>query len=94
MPEPRPWSATYAQSETTLDADELPGQTVLSVASTSNMTVGDSLVVFLDNDETHRSTIASFSDGDTVTLSTEIPSKASSGNRVIIDSNTVSASDL
>jgi len=94
VPEARPWSATYSQSETTLDADELPGQTVISVASTSDMTIGDSVVVFLDNDETHLSTIDSFSDGDTVTLVTAIPSKASSGNRFIINSNPVSASDL
>ena len=94
VPEARPWDATYTQSETTLDADELPDQTVLSVASTADMTVGDSIVIHLDNDETHLSTIASFSDGDTVTINDPIPSKASSGNRVIISSNAVSVEDL
>jgi hypothetical protein len=92
---PRPGPAdTFGVSETTLDADELPGQTVLSVTSTANMTVGDSIKIALDNDEFHLSTISSFSAGDTVTIGTAIPSKAASGNTVYIYSNEPQAGAL
>ena len=87
--DPRPGATdTHSQTETTLDADELAGQTVLSVASTSNMTVGDTIIVFMDNDGTHVSTIASFVADDTVTINgTGLPFKAASGKQVVIISS-------
>lgn len=91
--DPRPGSSSHTASETSLDADELPGQTVISVASTTGVTIGDSVIVFLD-DGTHLSTISSFSAGDTITLSDAIPSKASSGNKVVYMSSQVQESDL
>ena len=94
VPDARFLNQVFTGNETTLGADELPGQTVLSVASTSNMTIGDTIVVSLDNDENHLSTISSFVPGDTVTIASAIPAKASSGNKVVIYSNQVLVSDL
>ena len=60
--DPRPGAADASEaSETTLDAAELAGQTVISVTSTSNMTVGDTVLVFMDNEIAHLSTISSLS---------------------------------
>ena len=93
--DPRPGATDIpTHSETTLDAAELAGQTILSVASTSNMTVGDSILIALDDDIFHLSTIQSISAGDTVTIVDAIPSKAASGNKVVIASAQTSDSDL
>ena len=72
-------------SETTLDADEASGQTILSVASTSagaGFANSDVILVVQDDDTIHASTIASFSAGDTVTLNDALTAAASSGNKV------------
>ncbi len=72
-------------SETTLDADEASGQTVLSVASTSQgagFANSDVILVVQDDDTIHASTISSFSAGDTVTLAAGLTAAASSGNKV------------
>lgn len=72
-------------SETTLDADEAAGQTILSVASTSQgggFANADTILVVQDDDTIHASTIASFSAGDTVTLNDALTAAASSGNKV------------
>lgn len=95
VPDARPdIVGAFTQASTTLDADELPGQTVLSVTSTANMTNGDRIGIELDNSEYHYATISSFSAGDTVTISTAIPEKASSGNTVVLYSNLVTGADL
>lgn len=92
---PRPGATDIpTHSETTLDAAELAGQTVLSVTSTGNMKAGDSILVALDNEVFHLSTIVSFSAGDTVTIADAIPSKAASGSKVLIASAQTSDSDL
>lgn len=88
---PRPVIAgTYIGANTTLDADEAAGQTVLSVASTSDFVAGNAIIIHLDNEETHTATISSFVADDTVTISTALPSKASSGNTVSVIASTVS----
>ena len=72
-------------SETTLDADEASGQTILSVASTSagaGFANSDVILVVQDDDTIHASTISSFSAGDTVTLAAGLTAAASSGNKV------------
>lgn len=92
---PRPGATdTFSETETSLDADELPGQTVISVTSTANMVVGISIIIFMDNEIAHLSTIQSFSANDTVTIVDSLPSKASSGNIVIVYDNQTQESDL
>jgi hypothetical protein len=76
--------------QTTLDADEASGQTVLSVAATTDSTKhtdvvmanSDVIGVVQDDDTIHWSTISSFSAGDTVTLNDATTAAASSGNKV------------
>jgi len=93
--DPRPGAAdTAVGTSTTLDADELPAQTVLSVTATTDASVGDAIIVFLDNGESHISDITSIADGDTITIADELPSKASSGNNVVIISSPVQESAL
>lgn len=93
--DPRPGAVDgFAETTTTLDAEELTGQTTLSVTSTSTMAVGDSILIFMDNDITHISTILSFVENDTVTINDSLTFKASSGNTVIIFSNETQESDL
>ena len=93
--DPRPGATdTCSETETSLDADELPGQTVISVASTANMVVGISIIIFMDNEIAHLSTIQGFSTDDTVTIVDPLPSKASSGKLVIIYDNQTQESDL
>ena len=92
---PRPGAPdSPTHSETTLDAAELPGQTVLSVTATTDMTAGDSIMVEMDDGTFHLSTIASFSAGDTVTIADATPYKAASGNKVIIASAQTTDADL
>lgn len=76
--------------ETTLDADEASGQTVLSVTATTDstkhtdvvMAASDVIGVVQDDDTIHWSTISTFSAGDTVTLNDALTGAASSGNKV------------
>lgn len=72
-------------SETTLDADEASGQTVLSVASTSQgagFADSDTIGIVLDGGTIQWTTIASFVTDDTVTVSDALTGSASSGNKV------------
>lgn len=95
VPDPRPGAPDENTStETTTDADELAGQTVISVTSTTSMTAGDSIMIGMDNDVFHLSTIASISAGATVTISDALPYKAASGSSVIIASNQTTDEDL
>lgn len=80
-------SPDYATQTTSLDVDEGAEQTELSVASTSNMSIGDAIKIAMDNNEWHLATISSFVAGDTVTISVGLTYKASSGNEVIIYNN-------
>lgn len=86
--DPRPGAVDITlDSETTLTA-EATG-TVLSVASTMQFEVGDPVYIQLDNNETHLSVIDSYVDDTSVTLTTSLPSKASSGNAVRVITSTV-----
>ena len=72
-------------SETTLDAAEASGQTVLSVTSTSQgagFANSDVIGVVQDDDTIHWSTIASFVTNDTVTINDATTAAAASGNKV------------
>ncbi len=74
-------------SETTLDADEASGQTVISVASTSQgagFANSDTILIVQDDDTIHASTIASFVTDDTVTINDALTASASSGNKVYV----------
>lgn len=74
-------------AETTLDAAEASGQTVLSVTSTSGFTVADVIGVVLDDNTIHWSTIASFVTDDTVTIDDATTAAAASGNKVFVYTN-------
>ena len=74
--------ATLTYYSTTLDAAELAGQTILSVASTANMTAADNIGIVQDSGTVFWSTIASFVTNDTVTIDDALDSVAASGNRV------------
>lgn len=77
-------------SETTLDADEASGQTVLSVTLTSagaGFANSDIILVVQDDGTIHASTISSFSADDTVTLAAGLTAAASSGNKVYAYTN-------
>lgn len=69
-------------AETTLDADEASGQTVLSVARTTGFSNSDVIGILLDDNTMHWTTISSFVTNDTVTVASALPSAASSGNKV------------
>ena len=95
VPDPRPGAVDNdLDITTTLDADEIQGQTVLSVTSTTNFSAGAAIIVHLDNSRTHLSTISSFVANDTVTIDDGLPSKASSGARVLVVKTQIQSSDL
>ncbi len=95
VPNPRPGAPdSPTHSETTLDAAEVAGQTIISVTATTNMTVGDSIMIEQDDGTFHLSTISSFVAGDTVTIADALVSKAASGNTVIIASAQTTENDL
>lgn len=71
-------------AETTLDAAEASGQTVLSVTSTSGFTNSDVIGIVLDDDTIHWTTISSFVANDTVTVASGLASAASNGKRVYV----------
>jgi len=79
-------------SETTLDADEASGQTVISVASTSQgagFANSDTILIVQDDDTIHASTISSFVANDTVTINDALTAAASSGNKVYVYTNAI-----
>lgn len=69
-------------NETTTDADEAIGQTVISVTSTSGFAVNDPIGIVDDVNEIHWSTIASFVVDDTVTINDALTVATASGNVV------------
>lgn len=74
-------------SETTLDASEASGQTVLSIASSSQgagFANSDTILIVQDDDTIHASTISSFVTDDTVTIADALTASASSGNKVYV----------
>jgi len=68
--------------ETTLDAAEASGQTVLSVTSTTGMTVGDYVGIELTDGTRQWTTITAISAGDTITVNTALTGAAASGKTV------------
>lgn len=73
---------TNTYYSTTLDAAEVSGQTVLSVASTANMANGQSIGIIDENNDIHWSTIASFVTNDTVTINDALTTDSNSGAAV------------
>lgn len=67
--------------ETTLSAAEATGQTVLSVASTANMTATDVIGIVLDTKDIHWTTVVSATSTE-VTIAAALPSAAASGSFV------------
>lgn len=79
-------------SETTLDADEAIGQTVLSVTSTSQgagFTDADVIGVVTDSNTIEWTTIVSSVTDDTVTITDALTAAASSGNKVYAYTNAI-----
>jgi hypothetical protein len=68
--------------ETTTDAAEAIGQTVISVTSTANMTATDIIGIVQDDDDIHWSTIASIVADDTVTIDDALTVATASGSEV------------
>lgn len=69
-------------SQTTLSGAEASGQTVLSVTTNTGMTAADYIGIVLDTGSIHWTTIVSTSGGPLVTITTQLPSDAASGNTV------------
>lgn len=85
--------ALDSTADTTLDANEALGQTIISVASTTNFAVGDTVRITLNDASIHQTTIASISAGVSITVDDALPSAADSGNRFVrssIDAMTIS----
>lgn len=79
-------------SETTLDADEASGQTVLSVTSTTQgagFTDGDTIGIVLDGGSIQWTTIVSSVADDTVTITAALTGAAASGNKVYAYTNSL-----
>ena len=74
------WTTTLNQ--TTLDAAEAAGQTVLSVTATTGMTAADYIGIVLDSGAIQWTTIVSMVANDTVTVTTALTGAAASGNKV------------
>jgi len=71
-------------TETTTDADEALGQTVISVTSTTGFNNSDVIGIVQDDDTIHWSTISSFVADDTVTIGDATTAAATSGNKVYV----------
>ena len=74
--------------ETTTDAAEAIGQTVISVTSTSNMVVGQIIGLVDEDNDLFWSTISSFVTDTTVTIANALTTAVPSGNEVYFYSNT------
>jgi len=74
--------ATASYNSSTLSAAEASGQTVLSITATTGMVNGDYIGIILDDDTIHWTTIVSFVASTSVTITTQLPSTAASGNTV------------
>lgn len=72
---------TKTWHSTELSADEASGQTVLSVASNSDMVNGDKIGIILDDGTFHWTTIVSSTSGS-VTITAALPDSASEGAKV------------
>jgi hypothetical protein len=76
-------------AETTLDAAEASGQTVISVTSTTGFANSDVIGIVQDDDTIHWSTISSFVTDDTVTIAGATTAAAASGNKVYVYTNAI-----
>ena len=93
--DPRPGAADgFTQGETTVDVDAFAGDTVIGVASTADMSVGDSIIIFMDNQIAHLSTIASFVDSVSVTINDPLTYKSSVDSLISVYSNVITEADL
>lgn len=77
-----PDHATESFAETALTQAYAASATTLLVGSNAEMSVNDYIGIKLDDNMIHWTTIVSFVDEDTVTISLGLPSAASSGNAV------------
>jgi len=69
-------------AETTLSAAEASGQTVLSVTSSTGMTAADRVLIQLDDNTLHSTTIVSVDSATQITITSSLASAAASGNQV------------
>lgn len=74
--------ASESYVETTLDADEASGQTVLTVASISDLAASDNIGIELDDGTLQWTTISGAPIGTSVTIATALTGAASTGNTV------------
>lgn len=68
--------------DTTISADELSGQTTISVTSSSGMAASDVIGIELDDNTMHWTTISSVPGATSVIINAALPSDAASGNMV------------
>jgi len=71
-----------ALQHTTILADEAAAQTVISLTSTAGMSATDKIIISLDDDTRHETTISVVSDSTHVTINAALPSAASEGRAV------------
>ncbi|MGI9489100.1 MAG: hypothetical protein ACR2RF_25085 [Geminicoccaceae bacterium] len=74
--------ALDSSADTTLDANEAGGQTIISVADETLFDVGNTVRITLNDATIHQSTIDSIGTG-TITIADALPSAADSGNRCV-----------
>lgn len=92
VPIPRPGSDAFTDTQTALTVAASPGDSVLNVDSVVNVSVGDSIVIILDNHQVHQTTVSAVS--STISLTNPMPSSAAVGNSVTTLTNTVSGASL
>jgi hypothetical protein len=89
-PEPTAIFIGPLMTELTNDDGVAAGTTSISVTSTSRMTAGDSIGVYLSSGDLYRTTIASVDSSTALTLSAALPGAVSEGARIIDYSATAS----
>lgn len=68
---------------TELNADHVPGDTSLTVESSTRMEAGDKIRIMLDNNDMFRVVVQTVSDATTIVIADPLPGAASTGNQVI-----------
>ena len=73
----------FGRTDTTVNTNELTGQTSITVASITGIADGDTLGILLDDDSWHWSTVNGAPSGTTVVITDALPSAAGTGARFI-----------
>ncbi len=73
------WQYMSDGGSTTVNATEASGQTVITVADSSDFTAADFVGIILDDATQHQTTIASVDDATTITIDDALPSQTTAG---------------